>query len=237
MLAPTPCNGHEDMSRRAASWLADRIERSPSSLLCIAAGSTPLRTYQLLGEHYARNPAGLNRLRLLKLDEWGGLDPGDTATCEHALRWHLVTPLGLEERYIGFESNPADPQAECRRVAAWLANNGPIDTCILGLGTNGHIGFNEPAPALPPHAHVAQLSDASLAHSMLRDSRARPRYGLTLGMADLLHADAILLLVSGESKRQALRRLLEGPISTEFPASLLALHTNVHLLCDTPALA
>jgi galactosamine-6-phosphate isomerase len=236
MIKPTVFADHEAMSRHAADWLTLRIQRKPDSLVCVAAGYTPLRTYQLFAGLQRHNPGSLGRLRLLKLDEWGGLDSADPATCEHAIRQHLVSPLGLDERYIGFEPNPSDPHTECRRIAGWLSENGPIDTCILGLGVNGHLGFNEPAPTLSPHAHVARLSHASLGHTMLTYSGATPRYGLTLGMADLLHSDAILLLVSGPSKRDPLRRLLEGPISTEFPASFLALHPRLYLFCDSAAL-
>jgi galactosamine-6-phosphate isomerase len=174
-------------------------------------------------------------VRILKLDEWCGLAMEDPATCERYLRDWLVDGLQMGDRYVGFDSRPADPEAECRRVAGWLARNGPIDTCVLGLGVNGHIGFNEPGPSLRRHAHVARLSEASLGHAMLERARGRPTCGLTLGMADVLHAGGGLLLVSGAAKQAALRRLLDGPISTDFPASLLALHRNLQVLCDVAA--
>jgi len=159
----------------------------------------------------------------------------DPATCEQFLRGCVVDKLKLADRYVGFESDPNDSAVECRRVADWLAHNGPIDACVLGLGVNGHIGFNEPGPALQAHAHVANLSEASLQHRMLNQTNRRPSYGLTLGMHDLMHSHEILLLVSGESKLQPLRRLVEGPISTEFPASLVGLHQNVALFADVDA--
>lgn len=236
MLVPTTFPDHEAMSRHAADWLVDRVRRVPDALLCLAAGGTPTRTYQLLAERHQADPALFARVRVIKLDEWGGLAMDDPATCERYLRDCLVDALQLGDRYIGFESNPADPGAECRRVAARLARHGPIDTCVLGLGVNGHVGFNEPGFSLHPHAHVAQLSDDSLGHAMLGTARGRPAFGLTLGMADLLHAANLLLLVSGGSKRVPLRRLLKGPISTDFPASLLVLHREFRLLCDAAAL-
>jgi galactosamine-6-phosphate isomerase len=236
MLAPLRFPDHEAMSRHAADWLADRVRQVSDALLCLAAGSTPTRTYQLLAERHATDLGCFRRVRVLKLDEWGGLGMDDPATCEQYLRRHLVDALGLGDRYVGFDSRPADPEAECRRVSDWLARNGPIDTCVLGLGVNGHVGFNEPAPALHPHAYVARLSGPSLGHAMLSQARARPTYGLTLGMADLLHARHVLLLVSGAAKRAPLRRLLDGPISTDFPASLLALRRDAQLLCDADAL-
>ena len=108
--------------------------------------------------------------------------------------------------------------------------------CVLGLGSNGHLGFNEPADALHPHAHVAQLSPESLAHPMVRGTSTPLTYGLTLGMADILHSKQVLLLVSGRHKRDVLRRLLDDrTVSTRFPASFLWLHQDVTCFCDADA--
>jgi galactosamine-6-phosphate isomerase len=106
----------------------------------------------------------------------------------------------------------------------------------LGLGLNGHVGFNEPAAFLQPHAHIAQLSNESLAHAMLNECTTRPKYGLTLGMADLLQARHILMIVTGAAKRGPLERLTSGQITTEFPASLVQLHGDARLVCDAAAM-
>jgi galactosamine-6-phosphate isomerase len=175
------------------------------------------------------------RVRWIKLDEWGGLAMDDPATCEFQLRRTLITPLGAADRYTAFESQPADRATECARIAGWIASNGPIDLCVLGLGMNGHLGFNEPADRLTPHAHIAKLTEASLTHAMLEQTTGRPTYGLTLGIADLLQAREVLLLVSGASKRSPLQRLLSGQIETQFPASFLHLHPRVTALVDAQA--
>jgi galactosamine-6-phosphate isomerase len=235
MFNPKVFADHEAVSRYAAELLVARFRQEPSALVCLACGTTPIGTYQLLAEHAAREPSPFAKCRVIKLDEWGGLPPGDAATCEQQLRSTLISPLQLAERYIGFASQPRDPQSECARIADWLERNGPIDTCVLGLGVNGHVGFNEPAEFLQAHAHVAELSQASLAHAMLRQSAHRPMYGLTLGMVDLMQSRNMLLLVTGSAKREPLRRLLCGPITTEFPASLLQLHSNAVILCDAAA--
>jgi galactosamine-6-phosphate isomerase len=226
---------HEELSRFAVDWIAGSIATKPKSLLCLATGSTPTRTYELLAKQYAPNPRSLAQARVIKLDEWGGLAMDDPGSCEAYLRRHLIDPLGLHDGYIAFQSQPADPSAECHGIASWLRENGPIDLCVLGLGLNGHLGFNEPGPFLQPHAHVAVLSQASLGHAMLDRACGRPTYGLTLGMADLLQARSVLLLVSGTTKRAALSRLLSASISTEFPASFLHLHGNALVLFDSAA--
>ena len=102
----------------------------------------------------------------------------DPATCEFQLRRTLIAPLSAGDRYTAFESQPADPAAECARIASWLAANGPIDMCVLGLGMNGHLGFNEPANQLTPHAHVAELAETSMTHAMLEQTTGRPTYGV-----------------------------------------------------------
>ena len=235
MLRPQVFPDHEAMSRYAADWLAECLREKPSSIVCLATGATPMRSYELLAQHGTAEPSLFDRMRLVKLDEWGGLPMSDSATCEQHLQSALVTPLGLSDRYIAFDSQPRDPEAECARVARWLDANGPLDVCVLGLGLNGHLGFNEPAEFLQPHAHVAVLSETSLTHAMLNGTTTRPTYGLTLGMADLLQSQRILVLVSGPRKRAPLEQLLAGCIATDFPASLLQLHRDVLLLCDMTA--
>lgn len=236
MLEPQVFSDHEAVSQFAADWLIERLQKKPDALLCLAAGSTPMRTYELIAQEGAKDPTLFKHCRLIKLDEWGGLPPGNPATCDVQLRTTLVSPLNLAERYVAFESDPPDPDAECARVADWLDQNGPVDISVLGLGINGHLGFTEPAEYLQPFAHVAQLSQASLAHAMLAQSNIRPTYGLTLGMADLIQSRQILLLVTGPTKRDPLERLLTGRITTDFPATMLQLHNDVELLCDAVAI-
>jgi galactosamine-6-phosphate isomerase len=226
---------HEAVSRHAADWLYQRLEEHPRSICCLASGNTPTRTYELLAERGAAEREALAEVRLLQLDEWGGLPRQSAATCESHLRQALVEPLGLSDRFVGFDSDPADPAAECSRVARWLEQEGPIDVCVLGLGVNGHLGFNEPAEHLQPHAHVAQLSEASLAHAMIQSLAKPPTFGMTLGMADLLQSRHVLLLVTGSGKRLPLERLLACPITTFFPASFLKLHARVQVMCDAAA--
>ncbi|MBI1840370.1 MAG: 6-phosphogluconolactonase [Verrucomicrobia bacterium] len=234
-MKPRVLATHETMSAAAARWLSDTLKGRPDSLFCLATGGTPLLAYEKFVAQARRAPGLCRRMRALKLDEWGGLDMDDPASCEFALQTSLVRPLKLNKRYTGFESRPDDPAKECARIAAWLRKNGPIDVCVLGLGVNGHLAFNEPAESLQPGVHVAKLARASMGHSMLNAARSKPRYGITLGIADILQSRRVLLLVSGPAKRVPLRRLLEGRVTPRFPASFLWLHPDVTLLCDRAA--
>ncbi len=227
---------HETMSQAAAGWIAREVRRNPGLLICLATGETPARTYELVGERARKSPALFQHARVLKLDEWGGLPKGDPGSCEAYLQQRVVGPWRISRRrFAGFEDGPGRAKSECKRIHGWLARNGPIDICVLGLGRNGHLGLNEPGSVLCPVAHRAALTQESRAHSMLAHATAKPDYGLTLGMAEILGARQILLLVSGGHKRQPLRRLLRGEISTQFPASLLCLHSQTIVFCDREA--
>ncbi len=227
---------YEAMSRAAADLVCGELRRQPDLLLCVSAGATPARTYEILAARYCRQPKLFERMRVVQIDEWGGLAPRDPATCEMDLSHKVLDPLRVSRnRFKGLRTDATDLEAECDRMQGWLAANGPIDVCILGLGTNGHVGMNEPAEALAPRTHVATLAESSRGHGMLKDMAKKPRYGLTLGLADILGSRRVLLLVNGKRKRPAVRRLMRPEISTLFPASFLWLHPDATVLCDRDA--
>jgi len=227
---------YEGMSRRAAAQIRSFLRTKPEALVGLATGVSPLRTYQLLAKRAAREPQLFRKLRILKLDEWGGLEQNDPATCESYLQRHVLEPWGVTaERYCGWNSRPRNPAAECERVAHWLAGHGPMDLCVLGLGRNGHLLLNEPAPALTAAPHVAPLSSESKNHTMLQQARRRPRYGLTIGLAGILKSRRVLLLVSGAKKAQQLKQMVQGPVTTQCPASFLQLHPHLTIICDAAA--
>lgn len=224
------------LSQMVAHTILEAVRAKPNALFCATTGATPTEAYRMLAEHHKREPSTLAAMRVLKLDEWLGLPPDHKATCERYLREHLLGPLGIgRDRYEGFRGDATNPQAECQRITEVLANWGPIDLCLLGLGTNGHIGMNEPAESLTPFAHVEQLSESMRGHSMLRDAGAEVRQGLTLGMADILQSRQIVLAVSGASKHPPMRSLLAGKVTPQCPASFLWLHGNALCICDPQA--
>jgi len=226
----------EALNREAARRILQALTAKPGLLLCAAGGSTPTRAYQLLAENHASNPRAFQSLRIVKLDEWGGIAMDDPGSCETQLRKFLVNPLGVSvDRYVGLRNDVETPELECERIRSRLATEGAIDLCVLGLGINGHLGMNEPGLSLQLGPHVARLSEISLRHPMLANSHTQPTYGLTLGMGDIMASHEILLLVSGANKRDPLHRLMQRANTTQFPASLLWLHPNCHLLCDRGA--
>ncbi len=224
----------EDIGSFAASLIIYQVQTTDGFLLCAATGSSPTATYQKLVESSDRFER--DTMRVLKLDEWGGIPMSDPKTCESYLNESLITPLNIEEEnYVGFQSDAADPEEECRRIKEYLEEQGPIDMCILGLGMNGHVALNEPSDVLQPYSHVATLSESSLNHPMAAGMAVKPTHGFTLGMVEIMNSRQIILIVTGIKKAEIMRELMTRKITTTLPASLLWLHPNAHCFCDKDA--
>ena len=229
-------DSHESLSRRSADLIEGALLHKPDLLLCAASGDTPTRTYQILSEKFQTAPHTFTSMRVLKLDEWVGLRTDAEGSCERYLQTRLIGPLQITpDRSFGFNADALDPSADCARIAQWLATRGPIDLCLLGIGTNGHIALNEPGGALDPHPHIVQLAESTRRHRMLAEATQLPTHGVTLGMADIMRAGRVLLLISGPTKRAAFQRLLRPEVTTDFPASLLWLHADCTVLYDAAA--
>jgi galactosamine-6-phosphate isomerase len=214
----------------------EQLKGNKGMLLGAATGSTPTGFYTCLAGFAREAPSLFSGLRVMKLDEWYGLPMDDPGTCESYLRTRLLEPLNIsDDRYLTFNSDSKDPEAECLGMTTMLEQNGPIDLCILGLGMNGHIAFNEPATSLTAYPHLATLARSSQFHPMVADHGVKPTSGLTLGMVDLFQSRMILLLVSGVAKRDIVQSLLSQKLTTALPASLLWLHPNAICLMDRDA--
>ena len=224
---------YDSLCKAAAERMHELVNSNPSAVVCLATGASPEGLYKNVVDFAQDDLEKYSKIRVVKLDEWGGLQDNHPSTCEHYLRKNFLDPLKVSaDRYTSFKASATDHSGECRRIQAELERLGQIDLCILGLGTNGHLGLNEPAPYLMAHVHLANLTEQTQQHSMLESSNQKPTFGFTLGMADLLRSKKIFLLVSGEKKTKQLERLLTLEIDTNFPASFLWLHPDVELFTD-----
>jgi galactosamine-6-phosphate isomerase len=227
------CRDYGEMSRRAAESVMAVVAAKPDSLLCLPTGNSPAGLYQALSREAQTSPDLFRSLRVIKLDEWLGVPASDSSSCEYFLRNRILGPLAVgADRYISFDGEAPDPQAECERISKELERHGPIDLCILGLGRNGHLGLNEPGASLQPHCHVATLSEQTRHHYMVGERKEKPVQGLTLGLRDLLQARKIVLPITGAGKEAALARFLERTVTTEVPATFLWLHPDVEVFLD-----
>jgi galactosamine-6-phosphate isomerase len=220
----------EAMSQKATEIVLEEVKRKPELLLCTASGSSPLPLYERLAREAQKNIRLFRETRVIPLDEWVGL-PAKEGSCHAYLKKHVLTPLQIsKDRYYGFDPAAENLEEECGRIQNVLKNEGPIDICILGLGKNGHLGFNEPADVLHPHCHIMDLAAQTQQHIMIADIPSKPTMGLTLGMHDILSSKKIVLLVSGKGKEEAKQKLRSAEISTQCPATFLWLHDNVDCL-------
>ncbi len=226
---------YREMSRYAADILARTLTTKPDALVCAATGHSPTGLYAHFVDLAQAKPELARQVRILKLDEWAGLGPEDEGSCDHYLTRHLLGPLGIgQDRVIAFDGKTQDPAEECKRVHAQVQAESPLDLAILGLGTNGHIGMNEPGDSLEAFCHVSTLTEESRQHGMIRHMAKPPTHGLTLGMGNLLSAEQLILMITGPGKNDICRHLLaKKTVSTQLPASFFWLHPNAICLIDS----
>lgn len=225
------CRNYKEMSQIAADTVVEVLKKGSGKSLCVATGQSPKGTYRNLATTYIKHPEHFKDLRIVKLDEWGELPNSNPSSCDFYVRQELLSPLHISElNYISFNGNADLPQRECDRVEQLLLDLGSIDIAVLGLGVNGHIGFNEPTDNLQLKCHIANLSPESLNHQMIKSMSIKPNYGLTLGMENILQAKKIILLITGVNKKNVTEQLLAKVVTPQLPASYLWQHDNVDCL-------
>jgi glucosamine-6-phosphate deaminase len=229
------------LARTLAVQIAAALGQRPSTVLSLPTGRTPIRLYHELGSLCGNGQVDFSNATTFNLDEFLGIAPGHPGSYRTFMQEHLFSRVNVPEDRIHFLDGAAvDPDAECERYEAAIEAAGGIDLQILGIGTNGHIGFNEPGRTLQPLTHRVTLrastrrSNASLFGG---DAEKVPGQALSMGMATILHARRIVLIATGKSKAKCVQRMVHGPIDTRMPASFLQLHPNVELALDAAAAA
>jgi glucosamine-6-phosphate deaminase len=229
----------EAMAAALANRISDALAANPSLVLGLPTGRTPIRFYDNLVRLANAGRADFSRATTFNLDEFLGIGPDHPGSFRHFMNTHLFSRVDISSDRIHFLSGMApDPEAECERYEREIAAAGGVDIQILGIGTNGHIGFNEPAPTLVAKTHRVTLTDETRESNagLFGGNPARvPLEALSMGMATILHARSIVLLASGEEKASIVKRVLEGPVTTDVPASFLQLHPDVEILLDQVA--
>jgi glucosamine-6-phosphate deaminase len=219
--------------------IARRLAAGPASVLGLPTGRTPIPMYRELVRLHRQGRADFARATTFNLDEFLGLAPTDPHSYRAFMQRHLFDHVNLAVRRIHFLNGAAaDPSIECRRYDRAIERAGGIDLQMLGLGMNGHIGFNEPARALVAGTHVTRLKPATRrANAALFDNRlsAVPHHALSMGMATILHARRIVLLATGATKARCVERMIEGPVTPRLPGSFLQLHRCAEIWLDRAA--
>lgn len=228
------------LSQRAADIITDQIHRKPDTVLVVPTGNTPLGMFRVLAQHAAHKTVDFSDVRLVQLDEYYGIARDDPRNLYGWMEREFITPSGIRPGHITrFDSAAPDPQIELQRVADRITALGGLDLIVLGLGPNGHLGFNEPGSRFDQTMQRVTLTPESIrSNAAYWGGEAHvPREGLTLGMGTLGSARRALLLVSGEHKAEILARVVHGPITPDVPATLLRTLSDVFILADEAAAA
>ena len=232
-------DSYEDMSRRAAKLFAAQLTLKPASVLGLATGSTPVGLYDELARLCAKGDLDFSRARTVNLDEYVGLAASHPQSYRYFMDGHLFRRVNVPAKSTHLPDGTAsDLDAECSRYDRLIRTLGGIDLQLLGIGHDGHIGFNEPGDCFIPGTHVVTLTEKTVdANARFFASRdAVPKQAITMGIAPILQAKRIVFLVNGADKAEILYRAVCGPVTPQVPASILQLHADVTLLGDRAAL-
>lgn len=231
---------YKDMSRKAANIISAQVIMKPNCVLGLATGSTPIGTYDQLVEWYNKGDLDFSEVTTVNLDEYKGLPRTNDQSYYYFMHQHLFDRVNIDpERTNVPNGMEPDAEKECGRYEELIRSLGGVDLQLLGLGHNGHIGFNEPGEAFEKETHCVDLTESTIeANKRFFASAADvPKQAYTMGIKTIMQAKKILIVVNGENKADIVERAFFGPVTPEVPASILQLHNDVTLVGDEAALA
>ena len=231
---------YQSMSRKAANIVSAQVILNPASVLGLATGSTPIGMYKQLIAWYKKNDLDFAQVKSVNLDEYVGLPPTHDQSYRYFMQTNLFDHINIDPASTNVPNGLAeDPEAECERYNQIIRSTGGIDIQVLGMGHNGHIGFNEPGDAFELETHVVDLTDRTIdANARFFASRDEvPRKAITMGIKSIMQARRILVVVSGEDKADIVKTAFTGPVTPKVPASILQMHPDVLLVGDKAALS
>ena len=231
---------YQDLSRKAANIISAQIIMKPDCVLGLATGSSPIGTYKQLIEWYNKGDLDFSKVTTINLDEYKGLDPDNDQSYRYFMNTNLFDHVNIDKaRTFVPDGLEPDPQKACAAYNEIIRSHGGIDLQLLGLGRNGHIGFNEPGAAFEKETHCVDLTESTIEANkrFFASEDDVPKQAYTMGVGTILRAKAILLVVSGKDKAEALNAVVNGPITPQVPGSVLRLHPNVIIVADEDALS
>lgn len=232
------CKTYEEISKAAAEEIASIIKENPKATLGLATGSTPVGMYRELINKYENGELDFSEVTTFNLDEYYPISKDNDQSYDYFMRKNLFDHINISQGKTNIPNgSAADPIAECEKYEKKIEENGAVDIQVLGIGQNGHIGFNEPGDYLHTVTHITDLTESTInANARFFESESDvPKKALTMGIGTILKAKKILLLANGRSKHEAISALLDDKITTAIPATLLKTHPNVILICDEEA--
>lgn len=231
---------YQAMSRRAANIIAAEIIRKPDCVLGLATGSTPVGAYKQLIAMYEQGDVSFKEVRSVNLDEYKGLAPTHDQSYRYFMQDNLFNHVDIDPANTNVPNGLAeDAEAECAAYDKLVESLGYADLQLLGIGNNGHIGFNEPDSSFTKATHVVDLTESTITANarFFESANEVPRQALTMGIGCIMAARRVLLVANGAGKAEALYNTVCGPITPECPASILQLHSDVVIVADEAALS
>ncbi len=228
---------YEEMSARAFEVMAEVVKTNPQAVLGLATGSTPLGLYRNMIEDHKKNGTSYKQIKTVNLDEYAGLDENSDQSYVYFMRKNLFDSLDIDRKNTNIEDGTAsDRKAECARYNA-LLHGLQQDIQVLGIGSNGHIAFNEPGTPFGSETHVVDLTESTIKDNsrLFKNIDEVPRQAFTMGLKNIMNAKKVLILANGENKAQAVYGLVKGEVTENVPASVLQLHPDCTLVCDEAA--
>lgn len=229
---------YKDLSRKAANIIAAQMILKPDCTLGLATGSSPVGTYEQLIERFKDGDLDFSRITSVNLDEYKGLAPDNDQSYRYFMNTNLFNHVNIDKAHT-FVPDGLEPDAgkACREYDDIIENVGGIDLQLLGLGHNGHIGFNEPADSFSKGTNCVDLTESTIeANKRFFESEADvPRQAYTMGIRTIMLAKKILVVVSGKDKAEILKKVVCGPVTPKVPASVLQLHPDVTIVADSEA--
>ncbi len=231
---------YNDLSRKAANIISAQVIIKPNCVLGLATGSSPIGTYKQLIEWYKKGDLDFSEVRSVNLDEYRGLDISSDQSYVYFMHHNFFDHINIDPNNINIpDGKNLDDKAECARYEKVISDLGGVDLQLLGIGRNGHIGFNEPNSAFEKNTHCVNLTESTIEANKRFFASADdvPRQAYTMGIRSIMHARKILLIANGEDKAEALYKSFFGPVTPEVPASVLQLHQDVTIVADEKALS
>ena len=232
------CKDYAELSLVAAGIVKEKVEAKPNAVLGLATGSTPVGMYQNLVRMHKEEGLDFSAVSSYNLDEYYPLSPEDPQSYRYFMNQNLFNHINIDKSRTHVPNGmAADPVAECKQYDEALAASGGVDVQILGIGENGHIGFNEPAESLHANTHLIHLTEDTIQANARFFEKIEdvPTKALTMGMGSIMSAKTILLLISGAKKHRVLHALFDDSITTQIPATLLKTHSDVIVIYDDAA--
>ena len=231
---------YNDMSRKAANIISAQVILKPDSVLGLATGSSPIGTYNQLVDWYDKGDLDFSQVRSVNLDEYRGLDRENDQSYYYFMHKHLFDRVNINADNTNVpDGTEPDAEKECKRYEELIRSYGGVDLQLLGLGHNGHIGFNEPAASFAPETHCVDLTESTIEANKRFFASADdvPRQAYTMGIGTIMRARKILVVVSGEDKAEIVAKAFFGEVTPEVPASILQFHPDVTIVADAAALS